>query len=69
MFIANALDTQPLTLPIAPMTPPAPVPGQPPAPPPAHNGQAFWIKVSAQTDGTFAVVNGRNAFSKTYAAK
>jgi hypothetical protein len=69
MFIANPIDTQPLALPIAPMTPPAPVAGQPPAPVPAHNGQAFWIKVSAQTDGTFTVVNGRNAFSKTYAAK
>jgi len=69
MFIANMLDTQPLTLPIAPMTPPAPVPGQPPAPPPAHNGQAFWVKVSAQTDGSFTVVNGRNAFSKAYASK
>jgi hypothetical protein len=69
MFIANGLDAQPAALPIAPMTPPAPVPGQPPAPAPAHNGQAYWVKVSAQTDGAFTVTNGRNAFSKTYSAK
>ena len=69
MFIANELDTQPVALPIAPRMPPAIVAGQPPAPPPAHNGQAFWIKVSARADGSFTVVNGRNAFSKTYSGK
>jgi len=66
LFIANGLDAQPTALSIAPMTPPAPVPGQPPAPAPAHNGPAYWIKVSAQADGTFTVVNARNSFSKTY---
>jgi beta-lactamase superfamily II metal-dependent hydrolase len=27
---------------------------------------AHWIKVSAQSDGSFVVTNGRNQFSKTY---
>jgi competence protein ComEC len=27
---------------------------------------AYWIKVSAQADGTFTVTNARNGFSKTY---
>jgi hypothetical protein len=35
-------------------------------PPPLHNGTACWIKVSAQTSGTFTVTNARNGFSKTY---
>ena len=69
VFIANGLDMQPSALPIAPLTPPAPTPGQPAAPAPAHNGQAYWVKISAQADGTFTVVNGRNSFSKTYTAK
>jgi hypothetical protein len=64
MFIANTLD-QPLTaMPIAPIDAPAPGPNTPP--PPAHNGTAYWIKVSAQQDGTFTVTNTRNGFSKTY---
>jgi beta-lactamase superfamily II metal-dependent hydrolase len=39
--------------------------------PPAriHNAMAYWIKVSAQQDGSFTVVNSRNGFSKTYAAR
>jgi hypothetical protein len=32
---------------------------------PAHS-PAYWIKVSAQADGTFTVTNPRNGFSKTY---
>ena len=40
-----------------------------PSPPaPQHNGPAYWIKVSAQTDGSFTVTNARNGFSKTYKA-
>jgi beta-lactamase superfamily II metal-dependent hydrolase len=31
----------------------------------AHS-PAYWIKVSAQPDGTFTVTNSRNGFSKTY---
>jgi hypothetical protein len=30
---------------------------------------AYWIKVTAQTDGTFTVTNARNGFSKTYRPK
>jgi competence protein ComEC len=32
---------------------------------PEHS-PAYWIKVSAQADGTFTVTNARNGFSKTY---
>ncbi len=39
------------------------------APPPAHNGAAYWIKVSAKEDGSFSVTNTRNGFSKTYAKR
>ena len=58
-----------------------PAAGAPATPPPGgragfpgrgrggHTGPAFWIKVSAQTDGTFTVTNARNNFSKTYAAR
>jgi len=68
MFIANRFDDEPAALPVAPIKAPAPgTPGIQPAP--AHNGKAYWIKVSAQQDGTFTVTNARNGFSKTYAAK
>ena len=61
----------------APPPPPgaAANPPAPPAPRPAggrggHNGPAaFWIKVSAQPDGSFSVTNTRNNFTKTYAAR
>jgi len=65
MFIANVID-QPLTaMPIAPMS--APAAGTNAPPPPAHNGPAYWIKVSAHADGSFSVTNARNGFAKTYA--
>ena len=32
---------------------------------PEHS-PAYWIKVSARSDGTFTVTNSRNGFSKTY---
>jgi hypothetical protein len=68
MFIANLLDQPSAVMPVAPMPTPAPgAVGIQPAP--VHNGKAYWIKVSAQTDGTFTVTNQRNGFSKTYAAK
>jgi hypothetical protein len=35
---------------------------------PEHS-PAYWIKVSAQADGTFTVTNARNGFSKTYPAR
>jgi competence protein ComEC len=64
IFIANGTD-EPLTaMPIQPIAAPAPGPGTPPPPP--HNGPAYWIKVSAQPDGTFTVINARNGFAKTY---
>jgi competence protein ComEC len=31
-----------------------------------HTGPAFWLKVTAQPDGSFTVFNTRNNFSKTY---
>jgi competence protein ComEC len=64
MFIANGIDEQPAALPVAPIPAPAPGPNAPPAP--VHNGKAYWIKLSAQPDGTFTVTNTRNGFSKTY---
>jgi hypothetical protein len=66
MFIANLLDEPPAAMPVAPIAAPPPGPDAPP--PPAHNGPAHWIKVTAQTDGTFTVTNTRNGFAKTYEA-
>lgn len=66
MFIANTSDDQPTSMPIAAATAPPPGPGA--APPPVHNGTAYWIKVSAQQDGSFTVTNARNGFSKAYRA-
>ena len=67
MFIANPVDEQPPAMPVAPTPAPAPGPGS--SPPPVHNGKAYWLKVSAQTDGSFTVTNTRNGFNKTYNAK
>jgi beta-lactamase superfamily II metal-dependent hydrolase len=64
MFIANLVDDQPAAMPIAAAAAPPPGPGA--APPPVHNGAAFWIKASAQPDGTFSITNARNGFTKTY---
>ena len=64
LFIANGIDDQPPTMPIAPVPLPAPGPNTPP--PPVHNGPAHWIKVAAQEDGAFTVTNARNGFSKSY---
>jgi competence protein ComEC len=66
MFIANTIDEQQPVMPIAPVAAPPPGPSAPP--PPVHNGTAYWIKLSAQQDGTFTVTNARNGFSKTYRA-
>ena len=66
MFIANAYDNQQPAVPVAPLA--VPPSGTEPPPPPPHNGAAYWIKVSAQTDGTFTVTNARNGFTKTYRA-
>ena len=64
MFIANTVDDPQPAMPISPMPRHAPGPDAPP--PPAHNGTAYWIKLSAQPNGTFTVTNTRNGFSKTY---
>ena len=66
MFIANLLDEPLAAMPVSPIAPPPPGPSAPPAP--AHNGPAYWIKVTAQMDGTFTVTNARNGFAKTYSA-
>jgi competence protein ComEC len=66
LFIANSVDDPPSTIPVAAMPPPQPGPSVPP--PPQHNGRAYWIKVSARSDGAFTVTNGRNGFTKTYNA-
>jgi beta-lactamase superfamily II metal-dependent hydrolase len=66
MFIANLLDEPLAAMPVAPISAPPPGPEAPPAP--VHNGTAYWIKVSAQADGSFTVTNGRNGFSKIYSA-
>ena len=66
LFIANLLDEPLAAMPVAPIPSPQPGPGSPP--PPVHNGTAYWIKVSAQPDGSFTVTNSRNGFSKTYKA-
>jgi beta-lactamase superfamily II metal-dependent hydrolase len=64
MFIANTVDEQSPAMPIAPTPPPQPGPGA--LPPPAHNGTAYWIRLSAREDGSYTVTNTRNGFSKTY---
>jgi len=64
MFIANFLDDQQPDMPIAPKPAPPRGPNRPPDP--LHNGAAYWIKVSAQRNGTFTVTNSRNGFTKTY---
>ena len=38
------------------------------APLPPHT-PAYWIKITAQPDGSFTVSNSRNGYSKTYAAR
>ena len=67
VFIANGVDDQPGALPVAPM--PLPPPGSNAPPPPVHSGPAYWIKVSAQENGTFTVTNARNNFSKVYRSR
>jgi hypothetical protein len=67
LFIANVFDEAQTAMPIVPMLIPAG--GTAPSPPPAHNGMAYWIKVSAKSDGSFTVTNGRNGFSKAYEPK
>ena len=62
MFIANTFDDPITAMPIDPA--PQSRPGTPGLP--THDGKAYYIKVSAQADGTFTVTNQRNMLSKTY---
>jgi competence protein ComEC len=65
LFIANGSDKPQHAMPIAPLRPAQSRDGAPPV----HNGRAYWIKLSAYRDGSFAVTNARNGFSKTYRAR
>ncbi len=67
LFIANLFDAPLDAMPVAPQPPPQP--GTPAAPAPVHNGPAYWIKVTARTDGSFTVTNGRNGFTKGYRSR
>jgi beta-lactamase superfamily II metal-dependent hydrolase len=67
--------TEPSTAAPTPAGSAASAPGQaPPAGSPAGRGRgnaaghtpAYWLKISAQPDGSFTVANRRNGFSKTY---
>ena len=64
LFIANAVDEEQSAMPIAPLTSNRPGAGVPPRP--VHNGEAHWIKVSGNADGSFTVTNSRNGFTKEY---
>ena len=65
LFIANAVDGEQSAMPIAPLT--GGRRGAGAAPPRlVHNGEAHWIKVSGQGDGSFTVTNSRNGFTKEY---
>src|SRR5262245_28407822 len=63
MFIANTYDQQPEAVPVAPYV--APPQGQQAPPAPAHDGRAYYVKISARQDGSFTVTNTRNGFSRT----
>jgi competence protein ComEC len=65
LFIANTMDDPITAMPIDP----APQPARGATGLPTHDGKAYYIKVSAQADGTFTVTNQRNGFSKTYNAR
>ena len=63
LFIANPIDEVQDAMPIAPM----PNRRGPEVPPrPAHDGEAYWIKVSGDAEGSFTVTNSRNGFTKEY---
>ncbi len=64
LFIANPVDEVQSSMPIAPLTGGRRGAGAPPRL--VHNGEAHWIKVSGQGDGSFTVTNSRNGFTKEY---
>lgn len=64
VYIANVDDNATIA---SVLTSPPPVRGGPPgAGGPADHIPAYWLKVSAQRNGSFTVSNPRNGFSKTY---
>ena len=63
LFIANPIDEIQDAMPIAPMPNRR---GPEATPRPAHDGEAYWIKVSGDADGSFTVTNSRNGFTKAY---
>jgi len=64
LFIANSVDEEQSAMPIAPLSNSRRGAGATPRP--VHNGDANWIKVSGQADGSFTVMNSRNGFTKEY---
>ena len=64
LFIANTLDDPITAMPIEPGVEPPRNIGMP-----VHDEKAYYIKVSAQADGSFTVTNQRNMFRKTYGAR
>jgi competence protein ComEC len=66
MFIANTIDQQPSSMPIAPLVVPQ---GQSAPAAPVHDGPAYWIKITARENGSFTVSNSRNGFTKSYPAR
>jgi beta-lactamase superfamily II metal-dependent hydrolase len=67
IFIANVLDIPQQLVRVAPL--PLAGKGNGMSPAPVHNGAAYWIKVSAQPDGSFVVWNARNGFEKVYRSR
>jgi beta-lactamase superfamily II metal-dependent hydrolase len=65
LFIANRSDRPERAMRIAPLLPSRIGSSAPPV----HEGTAYWIRVSAQQDGSFSVSNSRNGFSKFYRAE
>lgn len=65
-FIANLEDAATTAAVIANPPPPVALGTRPPDIGNPNHSPAYWIKVSAQADGTFTVTNARNGFSKTY---
>ena len=63
MFIANPLNDPLTAMPVEPI--PAPPPGPDRPPPPQHDGPAYWMKVSAEEDGSVSVTDQRNGFAQT----
>jgi len=66
VFIANTIDQQPSSMPVAPLVVPQ---GQPAPATPVHDGPAYWIKIAARENGSFTVSNSRNGFTKSYPAR